>query len=292
MQIFNKDITLQIQAHNIFSVSQLSKLLGSFREDNIPVIVLKGACLLGMVYGKDFSRPMCDIDILVKRDDLGRVEKRLSQSGYHYLSNNGDNHVTYCKRKPLFICIEIHWELFKRDHPLQKYAFGIKTEDFWEDILPLRIDGEKAYTLSCENLIIYLSCHLMKESYADQKWFMDIDKVIRHFEKEINWKKVIERVEKYKVRIPIWCALSYIHNFYNTPLPESLLEEIRPQRLNWWQNIIINRIFSNKPLKKRHLLLLYLSSIETTSNRIRAITGLGPYFLRRITNYDSQFNNA
>ncbi len=275
----SKAVDLQVQAHNIFAISELKELLGSFREDNIPVIVLKGASLLEMLYEKDFSRPMCDIDLLVKRADLRRIKERLSQLGYHFLSYNGDNHITYCKKEPPFIPIEIHWELLKRNHPLQRYAFGIETEDFWEDLLPLRINGQKAHTMSCENLIIYLSCHLLKESYADQKWFIDIDKVICHFKREINWKKVIERAEKYKVRIPIWCTLSYIHKFYNTPLPEGLLEEFRPQRFTWWQDRVIKRIFSNQPIKKWHLLLLYLSAIETTPDRIRAVTELGPYLL-------------
>jgi len=130
---------LQVKAHNIFAVSELSELLASLNEDDIPVMVLKGASLLGTLYEKDYSRPMYDIDLLAHRTDLGKIDEKLLRLGYQRLSHNWGSHITYRKKGPVSIPVEVHWELFDRKNPVQKYAFKIETEDFWEDVLPVRI---------------------------------------------------------------------------------------------------------------------------------------------------------
>jgi len=133
-----KNPDLQVKAHNIFAVSELSELLASFNEDDIPVIVLKGASLLGTLYEKDFSRPMYDIDLLAHRADLGEIDDKLLSLGYQRLSHNWGNQITYRKKGPVSIPVEVHWELFDRKNPLQRYAFKIETEDLWEDVIPIR----------------------------------------------------------------------------------------------------------------------------------------------------------
>ena len=285
MRSRNKDIKLQVQAHNVFLISELSKILSAFGEGNIHALIMKGTGLLETLYKKGFSRPMYDLDILVKKKDLKRAEECLIQLGYHFLSYNGGNHKTYCKEKPLFIPVEVHWDLFKKNNPLQRYAFQIDTEDFWKNALPIKINGVIAQIMSPENLIIYLACHLLKESYSHQKWFIDIDRIIRHYKKDMDWGKVLEKAEKYKVKVPIWYALSYIYKFYDTPLPEGLLKDLTPKRLNWWQNGIAKRIFCDKPLQKWHLLPLYMSAIKTAKDRRRAFIKLFPYLFNTAPNF-------
>ena len=60
--------------HGVARRELLRATLLRFAEANVPVIVLKGAALATLVYPSPALRPMRDIDLLVHRRDLDRVE--------------------------------------------------------------------------------------------------------------------------------------------------------------------------------------------------------------------------
>lgn len=57
-------------------VKQVSKLLQSFNDNDIPVIILKGMVLRSLFPNPDF-RTMSDVDILVHEEDLERIKTLL-----------------------------------------------------------------------------------------------------------------------------------------------------------------------------------------------------------------------
>ena len=60
----------------------LSKLLTLLKEEDIPVIVLKGAHLAEIVYGNVALRNMGDIDLLAQKKDLVRIQEKFIEKGY------------------------------------------------------------------------------------------------------------------------------------------------------------------------------------------------------------------
>ncbi|OAD21821.1 hypothetical protein THIOM_002406, partial [Candidatus Thiomargarita nelsonii] len=62
--------------------SELSKIIKAFQNENIPVIVLKGAHLAQNVYGDITLRSMSDVDILVRKTDLLKAEEKRLEMGY------------------------------------------------------------------------------------------------------------------------------------------------------------------------------------------------------------------
>ena len=71
-------------SRNTILFHQLDIIVSNLNEKNIPVILLKGAHLAEFVY-KDISlRPMSDIDILVKKEDLAKVVKIAFSEGYRF----------------------------------------------------------------------------------------------------------------------------------------------------------------------------------------------------------------
>jgi hypothetical protein len=61
---------------------QLKEILIEFNKNNIPVILLKGAHLAQFVYGNIALRLMSDIDLLVKKEDLGCACAIIIKYGY------------------------------------------------------------------------------------------------------------------------------------------------------------------------------------------------------------------
>ena len=78
-----REIYLNNAHRNVRLYYQLAKVLTTFKSNNIPVIVLKGAHLAEIVYRNIALRTMCDVDLLVKKTDLDRVVKELLAIGYN-----------------------------------------------------------------------------------------------------------------------------------------------------------------------------------------------------------------
>ena len=61
---------------------ELSQILEVFRRHGVAVVALKGAHLGNIVYGSAALRTMGDLDLMVRRDQLGLAEGLLTQLGY------------------------------------------------------------------------------------------------------------------------------------------------------------------------------------------------------------------
>lgn len=71
-------------ARNLMLYHNLSRVLNILRRHRIPVIVLKGAHLAELIYGNRTLRFMSDLDLLVQKDDLMRVDALLLEMGVHH----------------------------------------------------------------------------------------------------------------------------------------------------------------------------------------------------------------
>jgi hypothetical protein len=72
---------LENAARNLRLYHNLCKVLNILHRDSIPVITLKGAHLAELVYGNRALRFMGDLDLLVQKDDLMRVDALLLEMG-------------------------------------------------------------------------------------------------------------------------------------------------------------------------------------------------------------------
>src|ERR1035437_410818 len=72
---------LENDARNLMLFHNLSKVLKILRRDRISAIVLKGAHMAELVYTNRALRFMGDLDLLVQKDDLMRVDALLLEMG-------------------------------------------------------------------------------------------------------------------------------------------------------------------------------------------------------------------
>jgi len=104
-------------ALNILALNKLDLILKALSDANVEVIVLKGAALAETVYQNIAFRPFRDIDLLIHKRDLFRVEAEISKFGYKLRS-------TICPQKFIHqfgieftyynesdITLDIHWHI-------------------------------------------------------------------------------------------------------------------------------------------------------------------------------------
>ena len=113
----------------------LGKFLESLKKVGLQVIVLKGGALAETVYGNLALRPMSDIDLLIRKEDLLSVDKQLNMLGYRPSDisvNDIDFSSTYLttldyrsssKNSTSF---HIHWHFINPSVPNESYITNIK----------------------------------------------------------------------------------------------------------------------------------------------------------------------
>ncbi|MEE9203497.1 MAG: nucleotidyltransferase family protein, partial [Nitrospirales bacterium] len=74
---------LGITARNLALAGELRTLLRTFRDQRIPCLPLRGLALAERLYGSVPPRPMGDIDLLVRKEDLHRVQALFRALGFN-----------------------------------------------------------------------------------------------------------------------------------------------------------------------------------------------------------------
>lgn len=204
-------------ANNILLYHRLGRVLGFLREENIKVIVLKGAALAEQVYGNPALRPMSDVDLLVRKEDLPQVDKKLQLLGYstqeNYLDRlkTSDNSYlnTIMMRNTSSPPLHIHWHLVNSTIPTFIYSSKIEMERIWQEAIPARVADVQSLVLAPHHLIIHLSEHALKPSHSLGKliFLCDIHEAIRTYRDELNWGLLKEEVFRFNLSWQVYYCL-------------------------------------------------------------------------------------
>ena len=256
-------------ARNIWLLSKLGEILQIFREGEIPVIVLKGAALLETVYPDIGLRPITDLDLMVHRKDLPEIKEGLSRLGYE----NSEAYPEDFVKEGLMI--DLHWELINVTRVGSRAkACKIEISDFWQNSQALRISGMETRVLSPEYLLIDLCLHLVfHHGLSGLVWFIDIAEVLRFYQEEIDWDKFVNKVGKYGIEKPLYYALLCVKEILEAPIPEGILDSLRPAREGFLEKKFLHSILNKEDIENARFFFT-LVLMESLPDRIR--------FLRQI----------
>ncbi|MBI2486990.1 MAG: nucleotidyltransferase family protein [Deltaproteobacteria bacterium] len=203
---------------NMHFYAELSGILKAFRENRIKVIVLKGGALAQTVYGNIALRPMSDIDLLIKTEDLSHAEKIMSDLGYLFEGNKPlewyrENHFHLSYFHPeKTILVEIHWHIGRASHPSQIAITDTGfIERWWERTRTVEISGMKTLLLCPDDLLVHLSLHFIKHRFISGGFkgpftsrgaliqLCDIFQILKHYKNEFNWARLQREAEEYGI---------------------------------------------------------------------------------------------
>jgi hypothetical protein len=235
-----------VLARNTVLFHELGKILRLFSENGIPVIVLKGAYLSEIVYPHNGLRPMGDIDLLAKINDLSKVreillEKGFTQTTHLSLQEQCDKAKHLAPFTNAMGCmIEVHWTI--SDPRL--HHFKIDINQLWQGAKSVTIANVKVLTLSPEHTILYLCIHTSKQHMFILwiKSFCDIANVIQHYQAEIEWDKFLRFALIWKVDRSVYVTLKFVKELFGVKVPIKVLDKLRPSDLNLQVVSCINEI--------------------------------------------------
>lgn len=135
---------------------ELANISGAFEKAKIPFLPLKGS-YLKKFYPEPFMRTSCDIDILVKKEDLEKAKDILvNELSFEFKGYDSPHDISLFS--PSEVHIELHFDLIE-DNKIKKAH--ILLEDVWEKAY-LEEGFSYRYVMDDTQFYVYMVAHMAK----------------------------------------------------------------------------------------------------------------------------------
>ena len=223
---------------NALLYQELETVLLAIRNLGKAVLVLKGAALAETVYQNRALRPMSDVDLLIKKEDLAEIEGLLRKLGYVFYDQQRtrewycDNHYHVVFRRQVSAaftsCLEIHWHL---ERPI--LPFPINIDGVWERAAVARVANAEVLVLSPEDLLLHLCMHTCRHKLTGGfRAFCDISETIRQYERVMDWEQVSTRATEWRIETFVYVVLLLTHELLGTRVPERVFDSLRHENFD------------------------------------------------------------
>lgn len=236
-------------ARNLRLYGHLGKILQLLRASEVPVIALKGAYLAERIYDHRALRYLGDLDLLVREDDLGKVDALMLELGCHptlpsrIVGPDNNEFVYEMPRRDL--SVEIHWRILPPQFP-----FPIDAEGQWKRARPAVLAGVETLVFCPEDLLLHLCLHAGCTHGFEPglRLFCDIREILRHHEADLDWPLVRRLIREWGVGKSAYLTLSLARELLGAKLPDGWLEELRPADFDErYVALAKDQIFSRRP---------------------------------------------
>jgi hypothetical protein len=209
---------------SLFLARELMRILDSLEGLGIDAIPYKGVVLSEVYYGDMALRQSGDIDLFVRKRDLGRVKSALADleyttrlvipeevledyiaSGYEWVFDSpaGPN------------LLELQWALEPRF-----YAVDFDMEGLFERAVKVRVAGRSMKTPSPEDLLLVLSVHAAKHVWGRVILLRDIAQLSGL--ENLNWDWVQSRAQELGIERILHVTVLLANRFLESALPEAM----------------------------------------------------------------------
>jgi hypothetical protein len=265
--------------NNMSVLGELKEILGRFKDEGIPFIMLKGIALAEHIYPAIAMRGMSDIDILVKKDSLQKVDKCLSS--YDYFPRDSsvaravNNPVGYLasldyRRDMSSLSLHIHWHLVNTSVPAYMFASQIDMERIWKMSVPVMIADVESRILSPDHLIIYLCEHALRIGHSFDRLILiyDIFQSIKVYEKSVDWDFIIRESRDFNLSRLLYFSLTIVRDYSSLRILDKVTNSLQPLHITIGEKFFLFLQLSNKRMRGSSY-LIYLALNRGFINKYR-----------------------
>lgn len=135
---------------------ECGRLCRELSDAGIRNMPLKGS-QISKLYPEPEMREMCDLDILVKPEDLERVHQMMLADDYTYMEEHTTSHNREYHKLP-YLNVEVHNYLMPRENPMSSYY-----EDYWDKV-PGE-DNSLTSRMSWDDCYVFMMAHTYKHFF-------------------------------------------------------------------------------------------------------------------------------
>ena len=234
---------------NQSKIIELKRLLILFKENNIPLIPIKGAMLA--VYYNDISlRQWFDIDIIIYKQDFNKAYDLLVSHGYkpklqhdeiqlsEFLNTNHSYH--FINEKGIAE-VDLHWSL---EDEKDNGGIHFPIQQIWENhVKQTHFDIE--IPMLNPNDLILTTCihHGLRTHWYTLRLIFDFAIILNHF-KKLNWNEIISSAEKLKIKNTLLAGAFLAEKLLEINLPPEIKKIISKntsiKKIEW---IVYKKLF-------------------------------------------------
>ena len=222
---------------NIRMMHQLERIAHAFNEAGVPLMALKGAALNLALYERSDERPMTDLDLLVRHQDIARAEAAMEAANclrsdigfredffpkYYY-------EIEYTAGTVDPVLIDLHVRPFR----ILRYSRFVPDEAMWADAEPVSIGSATVLIPYAEDMLIHLAGHSAIHCNCRPLWLQDIKRWVETRRKVINWQRFLEKVRAWRLALPVRSALDAVQRDLGAFCPPHVRRELAAMPVNW-----------------------------------------------------------
>ena len=251
-----RQVYLRNAARNLGLYGELKRIVSVLHAGDIPVVVLKGAYLAGVVYGNLALREMVDIDLLVRKTNLARAAGELQEAGYRPArpfwieAICATSHHLPRFTKPGAVAIEMHWTIAPPTSPIT-----VDLDGLWKRARPAVVKGIEVLTLCPEDLLLHLCLHTsFQHRFAvGLRALCDISETVRYYRDAMDWEQVQLRSGQWGAGKCAYLTLRLARELVGADVPAGVLKALEPDDLDpgfvtWARDRLLTRRGSTLPL--------------------------------------------
>lgn len=212
---------------NNLLLRELEGILDLLAGHAIDALLLKGAAMAVRYYPSPATRPLGDLDLLVRHRDAARAAGVLARAGWIPTRKAPVDELTSfahgiaMRRGPA--SLDLHWNAL----------WAKRTPDadlpFWEAAEPVDFRGRRVLALTPSDELVHACMHGARRSqnaYSWQplplvRWATDAAQLLRR--RSVDWARIAATAERYHARLQLLDAFRYLKEGLALPVPEDLL---------------------------------------------------------------------
>jgi hypothetical protein len=251
---------------------ELHSVLQALQAQSISPIIFKGAALSWTVYPDPACRPMGDLDLWIKPDELLAAQAALSVLGYGQISNpirppqlmerfGGEIHMLGASHDQGLI--ELHLSVFLGEW--LRHTTAIDEAAVRARAVPTAWHDGRVDVLSSEDALIQLVVHLAinhQLSFFTMRGLLDIALLAQHY--PLDWDVIVRRARVWRVATALWLVLSLAVDLAGLDEAAEAVRQLQPSALRRWlierfanaESLVLMRDLSASKWRYVFLLLL------------------------------------
>lgn len=174
--------------------AEAAEMAGLLADGGLPFVEFRGGQIAREIFGDPHSRISNDVDLLVREDDVERVDGLLGSAGFarkdplplkYWLGRM--HHAAYGRPGSAFPA-EVHW------HFGIPSFFRLTNGEIWEEVIRDEVIGDESgrYRLSPKMYLVMLFMHHHLHSLVEMRPLVDLLWGMEKMKEEVDWSSFVE----------------------------------------------------------------------------------------------------
>lgn len=227
--------------------AQAERILTALESAGVPVILLKGLTLIGTLYPSPELRPVRDLDLLFRLEDLPRADRVLKELGYakafvpglgrkEFLGWRAPKHgqpywplgflgSAWGPAQGPWAGVEPHWRL-------AEHAPGLGmdlTQAAWGRAQSFTLGSATGLALEPTLRFLHLACHAAFDALKRLLRLVHLyDLTLEAARWETDWEELVSLAQQHQAERYLYAGLYLARRWLAAPVPEETLDALRP----------------------------------------------------------------